>query len=411
MPKIMTYSLNDSATLPYSSLFATSIVQTAINNTYQTIFLNNFVPWKFHPRFSTFEPSISPKTCIKYISLKQLQPEAVTLKPTDNEVDESYTLDVSGAGEVVITANTSIGVAHALTTFTQLFYAHSQGGAYTPHAPASITDAPKFSHRGLNMDVARNFFPVPDIERTIDALAYNKFNRLHLHVTDAQSWPLEIPAIPELAGKGAYGPGMSYSPPQLIHIQTYGRLRGVEVYLEIDMPGHTSSIAFAFPDLIAAFNVQPNWYDYCAEPPCGSLKLNSSAVYTFLDTMWDDLLPRVSPYTAYLHTGGDEVNFNTYTLDETVNFSNPGIIHDLLQTFINFNHAKIRAAGLTPIVWEEMLLNYDLTLGEDVIVQSWLNSSSVTSIVASGYRAIAGSYDFWVSHPSYTLSGPFCMVP
>lgn len=403
--KIFTYFLCNSTAQPYNSLFAMSIVQTAIDSTYQTLFFGNFIPWKFHPRSSDFEPSTVSKTFVASIALIQLQADSGNIfKAATADIDESYSLELSQNGNVTIIANSSIGIAHALTSFTQLFYAHSQGGGvYTPFMPISISDNPAFLHRGLNMDVSRNFFLVANIERTIDALAYNKFNRLHIHITDAQSWPIEIPSMPELAAKGAYGPGLTYSPSQLSQIQSYGALRGVQVYLEIDMPGHTSSIVFAFLDLIAAFNVQPNWYDYCAEPPCGTLKLNSSAVYDFLDALWGDILPRVSPYTSYFHTGGDEVNFDAYTLDETVHSSDPTVLHDLLQTFTDFNHDKIRAAGLTPIVWEEMLLNYNLTLGEDVVVQSWLGSASVASIVGKGYKALAGSHEFWVSH----ITSPF----
>ena len=232
--------------------------------------------------------------------------------------------------------------------------------------------------------------------RTIDAVSWNKFNRLHLHATDAQSWPIEIPALPELAEKGAYMTGLSYSPEVLAEIQEYGAYRGVQVYIETDMPGHTSSIALAYPDLITAFNVQPDWDTYSAEPPSGELKLNSPAVYDFLGTLWGDLLPRVYPYSAYFHTGGDEVNANAYLLDETVDSSDPSVLQPLLQKFIDFNHEHVRAAGLTPIVWEEQLLQWNLTLGSDVVVQTWQSDEAVANTVAMGHKALAGNYNFWV---------------
>lgn len=300
------------------------------------------------------------------------------------------------SGAVTITAVSSIGLLHGLTTFTQLFYEHTDGCVYTTLAPVAITDAPKFQHRGLNIDTSRTFKPVVDIYRTIDALSYNKFNRLHWHITDAQSWPIEIPALPALADKGAYATFQRYSAADVQAVQEYGALLGVEVYLEIDQPGHTSSIAFAYPDLIAAFNVQPDWDNYCSEPPCGTLKLNSSAVYDFLGTLWADLLPRVYPYTSYFHTGGDEVNMNAYTLDNTVGTNSSAVLQPLMQKFIDFNHEHVRAAGLTPLVWEEMLLDWNLTLGSDVIVQTWLSDASVAETVAKGHKALAGNYNFWV---------------
>lgn len=377
-----------------------AIINTAISDTLDTLFNKNFVPWKFHPRNSNYQPpSNGSGIYIKTVTLRQNGIDSSNItKPLDGSLDESYTLTVTEEGEVTVTGASAIGLAYGLNTFTQLFYKHTDGGVYTSLAPVQITDAPKFVHRGLNMDVARSYYAPSDILRTIDALAYNKFNRLHVHVTDSQSWPLEIPALPELARKGAYEVGLSYSPATVRQIQEYGALRGVEVYLEIDMPGHTSSIAFSHPELIAAFNVQPNWDTYAAEPPSGTLKLNSSAVSTFLHTLFDDLLPRIAPYTAYFHTGGDEVNVNAYNLDDTVRSNDTAVLQPLMQAFVDRNHDQVRAAGLTPIVWEEMLLTWNLTLGSDVVVQTWQSDEAVAQTVSQGHKALAGNYNYWVSN-------------
>ncbi|KAF2649395.1 glycoside hydrolase family 20 protein [Lophiostoma macrostomum CBS 122681] len=372
------------------------IVDHAIKQAHNTIFKKGFVPWKFHPR-GWEEPVQDQATSISCINLELLQadPDKVA-KPLAGSVDESYTLSLTGDGHATITANSSVGLARGLNTFTQLFYKHSQDGvAYTLLAPVEIYDAPKFEHRGINLDVARNWIPVEDIKRTINAVAYSKMNRFHLHVTDAQSWPLEIPALPDLAAKGAYGPNMIYTVDDFAEIQKHAAVQGVELITEIDMPGHTSSVHYSGPDLIAAFNVQPDWNTYCAEPPCGSLKLNSSAVDDFLDTLMSDLLPRIYPYSAYFHTGGDEVNKNTYTLDDTVRSNDSAVLQPLMQKFIDRNHDQVRSLGLTPIVWEEMLLDWNLTLGDDVIVQSWQSDEAVASIVESGHKALVGNYKYW----------------
>ncbi|KAK5094586.1 Glucosamine-6-phosphate isomerase (Glucosamine-6-phosphate deaminase) (GNPDA) (GlcN6P deaminase) [Lithohypha guttulata] len=175
-------------------------------------------------------------------------------------------------------------------------------------------------------------------------MAFTKMNFFHWHITDAQSWPLEIPALPELSAKGAYTPDQVYSPEELAAVMQYGNNLGIETAIEIDMPGHTSSIWFSHPELITAFNAQP-YSTYCAEPPCGSLKLNHSAVYSFLDTMFSDLFPRISEYSSYFDSGGDEVNVNAYLLDDTVKSNDTAILQPLMQTFIDHVHGKIRAAG------------------------------------------------------------------
>lgn len=329
--------------------------------------------------------------------MRQNGPDPVNiLKALDGELDESYSLAITVDSQATITSLTTIGILRALETLNQLFYQHSGGGIYTPSAPVYIEDVPKFAHRGLNLDVSRNYYAPSDIMRTIDALSWNKFNHLHLHATDSQSWPLEIPALPELVRNGVYKEGLSYSPGIIAEIQEYGAYRGVQVSIEIDMPGHTSSIGLAYPDLIAAFNVQPEWNTYSAEPPTGQLKLNSSSVYKFLDTLWSDLLPRVSPYTAYFHTGGDEVNANVYLLDEGVKSNDSTVIQPLLQQFVDYNHQRVRIAGLTPIVWEEQLLTWNLTLGSDVVIQTWMGDDSLAQTVAKGHKALFGNYNYWV---------------
>ena len=394
------------------------VVDAAIARARDRLFNDRFIPWKFHPRNSNFEPSSNaPKLYIHEIALVQNASDPVNVfKALDGELDESYNLVITECGQVTITSITSIGILHALETLTQLSYQASGGGVYVPSAPVYISDAPKFPHRGLNLDVSRAYYAPSDIMRTIDALSWNKFNRLHLHASDSQSWPLEIPALPELAKNGAYMAGLSYSPDVLAGIQEYGAYRGVQVTIETDMPGHTSSIALAYPDLIAAFNVQPDWGTYSAEPPTGQLKLNSSAVYDFLNTLWSDLLPRVSPYSAYFHTGGDEVNANVYLLDEGVRSNESPVIQPLLQKFIDFNHEHVRAAGLTPMVWEEQLLQWDLTLGSDVVVQTWLSDESLAQTVAMGHKALFGNYNYWVPlstfiHPTPSPTAKYLLVP
>ncbi len=376
-------------------------MEAAIRRAQDRIFTDQFIPWKFHLRNTDFEPSSSaPKTYINSVSVQQNATDPVNVhKPLAGAVDESYTLSISTDGRVSITSVSSIGILYALETFTQLFYQHSgNAGVYTPYAPVTIVDSPKFPHRGLNLDVARNYYSPSDIMRTLDALSWNKFNRLHLHLTDAQSWPVDIPALPELSLKGAYMKGLSYSPEVLADILQYGTDRGVEVIIEFDMPGHTSSIGLSHPELITAFNIQPDWPTYAAEPPSGQLKLNDSAVYAFLDKLWADFLPRVYPYSAYFHTGGDEVNANAYLLDEGVRSNVSSVLQPLLQRFLDYNHAKVRAAGLTPMVWEEQLLQWNLTLGSDVVVQTWQSDEAVAQTVANGHKALAGNYNFWVSH-------------
>ncbi|KAF2005856.1 glycoside hydrolase family 20 protein [Amniculicola lignicola CBS 123094] len=383
---------------PNTTPTGNDLINFALRQTWRTIFRQNFFPWKLHPRDweePEFDREESSSVHSLTLSLLKNDPEGVA-KPLAGEVDESYTVDLPKDGHAKITANSSVGILRGLNSFTQLFFANSDGkGIYTPFAPATIFDAPKFQHRGINLDVSRNYFPVSDVKRMIDAAAYVKMNRFHLHATDGQSWPLEIPSLPNLAKKGAYRPELIYTVQDFRELQRYATLRGVEFITEVDMPGHTSSIHHAYPDLIVAFNKQPDWNNWAAEPPSGTLKLNSSAVNDFLKTLFEDLLPRVHPYSSYFHTGGDEVNKNAYKLDDTVRSSDPAILQPLMQEFIDRIHGHVRSQGLTPIVWEEMLLEWNLKLGDDVIVQTWRSNEAVAQTVAKGHKALVGNYKYW----------------
>lgn len=59
-------------------------------------------------------------------------------------------------------------------------------GYHVQQAPWNISDRPQFPHRGVLLDTARTFMPVPIIKLMIDALMYSKMNVLHLHLTDSQ---------------------------------------------------------------------------------------------------------------------------------------------------------------------------------------------------------------------------------
>ncbi|KAK4681679.1 Glucosamine-6-phosphate isomerase (Glucosamine-6-phosphate deaminase) (GNPDA) (GlcN6P deaminase) [Podospora pseudoanserina] len=379
-----------------SGFTSKEIVQAGVSRALTGIFNSKFVPWILHKPNTKYEPDLDKLEWLQTLEIIQTaSDDRSAFKPLAGEVDESYNLTLSKSGHAKLTAVSSIGILRGLETFSQLFYQHSSGTFwYTPYAPVSITDSPKFPHRGILLDTARHFFPVEDILRTIDAMAWSKLNRLHIHVTDSQSWPLVIPSMPELSEKGAHHPSETYSPSDVESIQKYGAVRGVEVYFEIDMPGHIGSVSLSHPELIVAYNEQP-YHWWCAQPPCGAFKLNNTAVDEFLGRLFDDLLPRVERYAAYFHTGGDELNRNDSMLDEGIRSNSSEVLQPLLQKFIDKQHERVREKGLTPVVWEEIPLEWNVTLGEGTVVQSWLGAGAVKELVGMGHRVIDSNYNFW----------------
>lgn len=229
-----------------------AFVDAATNRTL-VLLRERFVPWMLTIPGQPYQHNTTSVATIREIQLTQRNISF----PGDQQSREAYELYISIQGEAHIHASSSEGLLHGLNTLTQLCYAsEDQKSVYVKSIPARIRDRPAFVWRGINLDVARHFLPLSKIESIIDTMSWNKLNKLHLHVTDAQSWPLEIPSLPELSKAGAFHQDMVYSAQNYTHLQEYAQARGIELVTEIDLPGHTASIAKSHPELIAGYNVQ-----------------------------------------------------------------------------------------------------------------------------------------------------------
>lgn len=385
------------------------IVHGAISRTLNTIFEQSFVPWMLRDPRSDFEPSLKcdlKKHLLKDLTISHDAADANgNFKPTKESVDESYSLNVTADGHATLHASTATGVLHGLQTFSQLFFKHTSGSLwYTQKAPVQIRDSPKYAHRGVLLDVSRHWYEISDIKRMIDGLSMAKMNVIHIHITDTQSWPLEIPALPRLTEFGAHAKGLTYSPEAIADLYEYAIHRGVQIIMEIDMPGHVG-IEKAYPGLTVAYNKRPYGY-YCAQPPCGSFRLGNKNVEKFLEKLFGDLLPRIAPYSPYFHTGGDEYRANNSILDPDLKTNDVKVLQPLLQRFLDHAHGTVRKHGLTPVVWEEMALDWNATIGKDVVVQSWLGNGAVKKLAEAGRKVIDSSTDYYVSTPNIYSHDP-----
>ena len=137
--------------------------------------------------------------------------------------DESYSLALgsSAAAGLLrgrIETATVFGALHALESLAQLVSCGpdpdtpsdpdaAAGGARGPPTvgtPLAVRDAPRFRWRGLMLDTARHFLPLASLRRVVEAMAISKLNTLHLHLTDAQSFPFLGAQEPTLAALGAF---------------------------------------------------------------------------------------------------------------------------------------------------------------------------------------------------------------
>ncbi|MFC7497005.1 MULTISPECIES: family 20 glycosylhydrolase [unclassified Nocardioides] len=176
---------------------------------------------------------------------------------------EGYKLEASSTG-VTLTAPAEHGLFNAFQTLRQLL--PEQAYSNTPRtgpwqvADTTIVDYPRFGYRGLMIDPARNFLTVPEVKAIIDGLAAMKGSQLHVHLTDSQSWRLEIEGPPgdpdkyaRLTGSGGcHGNPCrsgSYTQQDFRNIVSYANARFVEVIPEVEGPAHAAKAVAEVPDI------------------------------------------------------------------------------------------------------------------------------------------------------------------
>lgn len=72
-------------------------------------------------------------------------------------------------------------------------------------------------------------------------MAANKLNTFHWHITDTQSFPMNLESLPKMAFYGAYSSRQIYRAAEIRHLVEYGRLRGIRVLPEFDTPSHVGN--------------------------------------------------------------------------------------------------------------------------------------------------------------------------
>ena len=217
-------------------------------------------------------------------------------------VDESYSLSVTSGSSTraTLSAATIFGAMRGLETFSQLvdFDANSMTYAIT-QTPLTVTDQPRFAWRGLLIDTARHYLSVDTIYRTLDAMSYSKFNTLHWHAVDAESFPVEIDAYPQLANKGAWAPTATYDPTDIANVVQYALERGIRVVMEFDMPGHAYSWGKGYSNLTA---VCPSYASNINNIP---LDPTQPFTYSVIQAIIAQMASLTPDYC--MHIGGDEV--------------------------------------------------------------------------------------------------------
>ncbi|SEJ81532.1 hexosaminidase [Arthrobacter sp. yr096] len=285
---------------------------------------------------------------------------------------EAYALGVTEDG-VGLTASTGAGLFNGVQTLRQLFPAAIEGTG-TPGTwviPAvDIADAPRFAYRGLMLDVARNFFTVEEVKEQIDVMTQFKLNALHLHLTDDQSWRIEIhqpednPSglpygkLTEIGGQGAIevptavparGRHGFYTQQDFLDIQAYAATKNVLVIPEIDLPGHVNAALAAIPQLNPDGQAKP--MSTTSEVGWSTLTADLPATYEFVR----EVLGQLAAITVgpYLHIGGDEAHVTGH--DDYVT---------MVQQFVRIG----AETGKAVVGWNEFAA---VELPEGAVIQYW----------------------------------------
>lgn len=301
---------------------------------------------------------------------------------------EGYQIHVVESG-IHIQATTQLGAGHALETLLQLL-----GKGDTDTLPVMcIDDQPRFGWRGLMLDSVRHFFSVETIKRQLDGMAAAKLNIFHWHLTDDQGWRLESRAYPKLHQEASNG--QYYTWEQVREVVNYAADRGIQVMPEIDMPGHSSAIAVAYPELMSSegpFEPEDRWGVHQA-----LLNPANPAVYDFAEAILTEVAA-LFPFD-YIHIGGDEVDPTHWNQNAEIQaFMREQELPDAAALHAYFNQRLSAILGRLDrkmMGWDEVL---HPALPKTTAVQSWRGPDALAQAAAAGHPAVL-STGFYLDQP------------
>lgn len=286
----------------------------------------------------------------------------LSLVKNDQLGDEAYTLNIE-SGRITLQAKDAQGISHALATLHQLILT-----AKDNKLPVlNIQDKPRFGYRGLMLDCSRHFWTVDELKETLSQMAFFKLNTLQMHLTDNNAWRLAMDKYPELTEKGTFYPdfpdlsGKYYTTDDLKELVRYAQSLGIEIIPEVDLPGHSTALLAAMPQLSCKGGT---FEAYPEELPINQRKrgnenmlcIGNPESIRFAQEVVDALI-QIFP-SPYIHLGGDEVPTNIWekcpkcqALYKKEGMKEPGEIQDY---FTRKMSEYIRSKGKTMVGWDEI---------------------------------------------------------
>ncbi|HQV52064.1 MAG: family 20 glycosylhydrolase [Flavobacteriales bacterium] len=312
--------------------------------------------------------------------------------------DGYYSLGVD-LDRITITSNSEQGLFYGTRTLIQLLeYAKEHHSIPC----LVIVDHPRFSWRGMHLDVVRHFFPVGFVKKYINLLARYKMNSFHWHLTDDQGWRIEIKQHPKLTAVGGQrkgsqvGPygrleydsipyGGFYTQEQIREVVAYAAARHINVVPEIEMPGHAMAALAAYPELGCTggpYEVQRGWGVFedvfCA---------GNDTVFTMLEDILSEVMDLFPG--PYIHIGGDESPKDRWKVcpkcQARMNTNGLKDEHELQSYFIQRIENYVNSKGRNIIGWDEIL---EGGLAPNAAVMSWRGTEGGVAAAKSGHDAV-----------------------
>ena len=363
-------------------------------------------------------PEADKQILQEYLAASPLKLDLASEMPNSNVIVLKQVSELPGvqrAEGYVLTA-TDKAVEVQATTGAGLFYGVQTLLQMTKEANkvalGTITDEPRFEYRGMMLDVSRHFFGLDFVKKQIDAMAYYKLNRLHIHLTDAAGWRIEIKKYPRLTNFAAWRTGKNwkewwngdrkyveegsegaeggyFTQDQCREIVEYAKKHYITVIPEIEMPSHSEEVLTAYPEL-SCTHVPYKQADFC---------VGNEKTFEFLENVLLEVM-EIFP-SEYIHVGGDEASkqsWKTCPLCQA-RMKKEGLKDvDELQSYLIERMEKfLNKHGRNLLGWDEIL---EGGLAPNATVMSWRGVEGGLKAIEGGHRAIMtpGAYCYFDSY-------------
>ena len=300
----------------------------------------------------------------------------------NKQLRDAYTME-AGKNGIHIAGDNEAGTFYGIQTLIQLLPVEKKTSLAVPWI--TVSDKPRFSYRGMHLDVGRHFMPVDFIKKYIDYLAMHKFNNFHWHLTEDQGWRIEIKKYPLLTQVGScrdqtlvgrYGSNKYdgkkycgfYTQEQIKEVVKYAADRYINIIPEIEMPGHALAAIASYPELSCTPSepkkVAQTWGVF------EDVFCPTENTFTFLENVLDEVMALFP--SPYIHIGGDECPKESWKksafCQQLIREKGLKDEHGLQSYFIQRIEKYINSKGRKIIGWDEIL---EGGLAPNATVMSW----------------------------------------